>query len=88
MFRIVPPRVEVKLSKDIQVIGRKLRFSLAIKLNAIPSFNSNRADLLLTYLHLSNPDYFLVPSFLRILIENRLIVHKEKIDSEHNVVFS
>ena len=75
IFRIIP------------TIGRELHFPLDINLSALPKFDHNSGQSDLDYLKLTDSSCHISSSILKILIEDRLIAHAERINNNRNVLF-
>ena len=68
------------------VIGRELNLSLFININAVPKLVQNNANTALGYLKLTDFPRNFSSSILIILIEDRRIVHAERINNSRNLV--
>ena len=71
---------------SILVIGRELRFPLDVGLSALPSIVSNNAESVVSYLRLTDSNRYFASTILKILVEDRRIIHVERINNNRNIV--
>ena len=72
--------------RSIPAIGRQLKFSLDINLNAILKLVQNNANAVLGYLKLTDSSRSFSSSILKIIIEDRRISYDERINNSTNLV--
>ena len=73
--------------RSILAIGSELKFPLEITLNEMPKMVQNNDNTALYYLKLTDSSCNLSFTILKLLIEDRRIVHAERINNCRNLVF-
>ena len=63
--------------RSISTIGRALKFPLDISMNALPQLTVNQADFVIKYLCRADSSKYFSIEILKILIEDRCVVHRE-----------
>ena len=71
---------------SVTAIGRELRFTLDIDLSDLPTIVSNNTKPVVSYLRLTDSNRYFACSILKTLVEDRLSVHAERINTNRNIV--
>ena len=72
--------------RSIPAISRKLRFPIDISSVTLPQLTTNQADSVVNYLRLTDSSKHFASEILKILIEDRCTVHRERINNQRNIV--
>ena len=72
--------------RSIPAIGRELRFSIDIPSTTLPQLTTNQADSVVNYLRLTDSSKRFATEILKILIEDRRTVYRERINNQRNVI--
>ena len=74
------------INRSILAIGRELKFPINISSASLSPLTSNQADSVVKYLRLIDSSKHFASEILKILIENRRTVHRERINNYRNIV--
>ena len=72
--------------RSIPAIGRELRFHIDISSVTLPQLTTNQVDSIVNYIRLTDSSKHLVTDILKLSIEDRRTVHRERINNQYNIV--